>query len=148
MYKNESKIQVKELEEDFINDSFFETLSNLSEVGEVSKEVFREIKKSNNIKIFVAFIDHELVGTITTIIEQKFIHKGGKVCHIEDLATRKGYENLGVGSVLMKKAIKFATEERCYKVILDCSQHNLTYYKKFGFYQHEISMRYDIPKTN
>jgi glucosamine-phosphate N-acetyltransferase len=148
MHKNESKVQVKELEEDFINASFFKTLSNLAEVGEVSKDVFREIKKSNNIKIFVAFIDHELVGTITTIIEQKFIHKGGRVCHIEDLATQKGYENLGIGSILVEKAIKFATEEHCYKVILDCSQHNLTYYKKFGFYEHEIGMRFDIQNSN
>jgi len=148
MNKNGNRIQVKELEEDFINDSFFETLSNLAEVDEVSKDVFEEIKKSNNIKIFVAFIDRELVGTITALIEQKFIHKGGKVCHLEDLATRKGYENLGVGSILIEHVIKFATEERCYKVILDCSKHNLTYYKKFGFYEHEISMRYDIPKSN
>jgi len=148
MNKNGNRIQVKELEEDFINDSFFETLSNLAEVDEVSKDVFEEIKKSNNIKIFVAFIDRELVGTITALIEQKFIHKGGKVCHLEDLATRKGYENLGVGSILIEHVIKFATEKRCYKVILDCSKHNLTYYKKFGFYEHEISMRYDIPKSN
>jgi len=148
MNKNESKIQVKELEEDLINDSFFKTLSNLSEVGKLSKEVFREIKKSNNIRIFVAFINNELVGTITIIIEQKFIHNGGRVCHIEDLATRKGYENLGIGSKLIEKAKKLATDERCYKIILDCSQHNLTYYKKFGFYQNEISMRYDIPNTN
>jgi glucosamine-phosphate N-acetyltransferase len=148
MNKNGNRIQVKELEEDFINDSFFETLSNLAEVGEVSKDVFREIKKSNNIKIFVAFIDCELVGTITALIEQKFIHKGGRVCHIEDLATRKGYENLGVGSRLIEHVIKLAAEERCYKVILDCSQHNSTYYKKFGFYQHEIAMRCDIPKSN
>ena len=147
MNKNGNRIQVKELEEDFINDSFFETLSNLAEVDEVSKDVFEEIKKSNNIKIFVAFIDGELVGTITALIEQKFIHKGGKVCHLEDLATRKGYENLGVGSILIEHVIKFATEERCYKVILDCSKNNLTYYKKFGFYEHEISMRYDIPKS-
>ncbi|HET7641885.1 MAG TPA: GNAT family N-acetyltransferase [Nitrososphaeraceae archaeon] len=148
MNKNGNRIQVKELEEDFINDSFFETLSNLAEVDAVSKDVFEEIKKSNNIKIFVAFIDRELVGTITALIEQKFIHKGGKVCHLEDLATRKGYENLGVGSILIEHVIKFATEEHCYKVILDCSKHNLTYYKKFGFYEHEISMRYDIPKSN
>ncbi|HJT83036.1 MAG TPA: GNAT family N-acetyltransferase [Nitrososphaeraceae archaeon] len=147
MNKNGNRIQVKELEEDFINDSFFETLSNLAEVGELSKDVFGEIKKSNNIKIFVAFIDGELVGTITAIIEQKFIHKGGRVCHLEDLATRKGYQNLGVGSILIEHVIKFATEEGCYKVILDCSKHNLTYYKKFGFYEHEISMRYDIPKS-
>ena len=148
MNNNGNKIQVKELEEDFINESFFETLSNLAEVGEVSKDVYQEIKKSNNIKIFVAFIDGKLVGTITALIEQKFIHQGGRVCHLEDLATRKGYENLGVGSRLIKQVIKYATEEGCYKVVLDCSQHNIAYYKKFGFKQHEISMRYNIPRSD
>lgn len=150
MYKNKSKIQIKELEDSDLNNSFFETLSNLAEIDEViynkelSKNILKEIKKSGNIKVFVAFDDTEIIGSITTIIEQKFIHNGGKVCHIEDVVTRKGFEKLGIGSILVEKALELAVQEKCYKVILNCSKYNTTFYEKFGFYKHDIGMRYDV----
>jgi glucosamine-phosphate N-acetyltransferase len=37
-----------------------------------------------------------------------------------------------------------ARNEKCYKVILDCSQENIPFYEKSGFRKHEVSMRYDI----
>src|ERR687898_2128902 len=150
MFINKSKIQIKELKEDYLNNSFFKTLSNLAEVDEAiynkefSKNIFEKIKKSGNIKVFVALNDTEIIGSITTIIEQKFIHNGGKVCHIEDVVTRKGCENLGIGSTLVKKVLELAIQEKCYKVILNCSKYNLKFYEKLGFYKHDIGMRYNI----
>ena len=121
--KKKTQIQVKELENDDLSNSFFDTLSNLTEIGkdvyntEFSQEIFEKIRKSSNIKIFVAIKDNDIVGSITAIIEQKFIHNGGKICHIEDVVTRKGFEKLGIGSILVKKVLEFATLEKCYKVI-------------------------------
>ena len=148
--KKNSEIQVKELEKDDLINSFFDTLSNLTETGkdvynkEFSQTIFDKIKKSSNIKIFVAIKDTDIVGSITAIIEQKFIHTGGRVCHIEDVVTRKGFENLGIGSILVKKALELAAQEKCYKAILNCSKYNSSFYEKFGFYKHDIGMRYDI----
>lgn len=150
MFINKSKIQIKELKEDYLNNSFFKTLSNLAEVDEAiynkefSKNIFEKIEKSGNIKVFVALNDTEIIGSITTIIEQKFIHNGGKVCHIEDVVTRKGFENLGIGSLLVEKALELAVQEQCYKIILNCSKYNSGFYEKFGFYKHDIGMRYDV----
>lgn len=148
--KENSQIQIKELEKDDLIDSFFDTLSNLTEIGkdvynkEFSQKIFEEIRKSSNIKIFVAIKDTDIVGSITAIIEQKFIHNGGKICHIEDVVTRKGFQNLGIGSVLVKKVLEVARQEKCYKVILNCSESNSSFYKKLGFYKHDIGMRYNI----
>lgn len=148
--KENSQIQIKELEKDDLIDSFFDTLSNLTEIGKdvynkgFSQKIFEEIRKSSNIKIFVAIKDTEIVGSITAIIEQKFIHNGGKICHIEDVVTRKGFQNLGIGSLLVKKVLQLARQEKCYKVILNCSEYNLSFYKKLGFYKHDIGMRYNI----
>ena len=150
MFKNKNNIKIKELEENHLNSSFFLTLSNLAEVGmdiqdkEISKKIFNKIKKSGNIRIFVAINANEIIGSITTIIEQKFIHNGGKVCHIEDVVTRKEFEKKGIGSVLVEKAIEVAIQESCYKVILNCNEFNTKFYEKFGFYKHDIGMRYDI----
>ena len=150
MNKKNFRIQIKELEKDDLIDSFFDTLSNLTEIGkdvynkEFSRKVFEEIRKSSNIKIFVAIKDTDIVGSITAIIEQKFIHNGGKVCHIEDVVTRNGFENLGIGSTLVKKIIELAIQEKCYKVILNCSEYKLKFYENLGFYKHDIGMRYNI----
>ena len=78
------------------------------------------------------------------LVEQKFIHNGGKVGHIEDVVTRKEYSGKGVGSSLVQKCIETAKEEKCYKIILDCSLDNIAFYEKAGFRKHEVSMRYDI----
>ena len=148
--KKNYQIQIKELEKDDLIDSFFDTLSNLTEIGkdvynkEFSQKIFEEIRKSSNIKIFVAIKDTDIVGSITAILEQKFIHNGGKICHIEDVVTRKGFENLGIGSSLVKKVIDLAIQKKCYKVILNCSEYNSKFYEKLGFYKHDIGMRYNI----
>lgn len=148
--KNNSQIQVKELENHDLINSFFDTLSNLTEIGkdvydkEFSQKIFEKIRKSDNIKIFVAIKDTDIVGSITAIIEQKFIHNGGRICHIEDVVTRKGFEKLGIGSILVEKVLELAIQEKCYKVILNCSEYNSKFYEKLGFYKHSIGMRYNL----
>lgn len=150
MNKKDPNIQVKELEDHHLINSFFDTLSNLTEIGidvynkEFSRKIFEKIKKADNIKIFVAIKDSDIVGSITAIIEQKFVHNGGKICHIEDVVTRKGFEKLGIGSILVEKVLELAIQEKCYKVILNCSEYNSKFYEKLGFYKHDVGMRYNI----
>ena len=150
MNKKDPNIQVKELEDHHLINSFFDTLSNLTEIGidvynkEFSRKIFEKIKKVDNIKIFVAIKDSDIVGSITALIEQKFVHNGGKICHIEDVVTRKGFEKLGIGSILVEKVLELAIQEKCYKVILNCSEYNSKFYEKLGFYKHDLGMRYNI----
>lgn len=150
MSDSSGKILVRELEERDLGLDYFTTLSNLANVGKIIfdkkhiVQVYITIKKKSHSKIFVALIDNKIVGSITTLIEHKFIHNGGKVCHIEDVVTRKGYENLGIGSLLVKHAIDFAALENCYKAILTCSEENVRFYERSGFHKHEVGMRLDL----
>jgi glucosamine-phosphate N-acetyltransferase len=147
-----NKLVIRELEETHLGKDFLDTLSNLGDVRKLKNDhkhilkIFKNIKEKSNSRIFVALIDNKIVGVITTIIEYKFIHNGGKVCHIEDVVTRKGYEKLGIGSSLIRQAIDFSTKEDCYKVVLNCSDKNTLFYEKNGFHKHEIEMRFDINK--
>lgn len=143
--------EIRELTEKDLLNGFFITLSNLSHVGKIktnishAKRVLGIIQKSETHKIFVAALeDGEIVGTITALVEQKFIHDGGKICHIEDVATREGYEGKGIGSELVKKAIDYAKKVKSYKIILSCNEENQKFYEKLGFRKYELSMRYDI----
>lgn len=142
---------VREIQEGDIHKGFFQTLSDLAEVGKISsdmgraRKMLREMMSSPFYRIFVAVNnDGEVLGLTTLLIEQKFIHDGGKVGHIEDVVTRKGYEGAGVGSELIRTALKFAVESKCYKVILDSHEHIAPFYEKLGFRKHSVCMRYDI----
>jgi|SRR6187200_32799 glucosamine-phosphate N-acetyltransferase len=142
---------IREIQLADLKRGFFDTLSSLSHVGNIAdqndraEKILSEIKSYPFYTIFVAVKeDNQLIGSITTLIEQKFIHNGGKVGHIEDVVTRKEYEGMGIGKALVLKALDFAKENRCYKVILDCSKSNVEFYKKIGFKEHEVSMRIDL----
>jgi glucosamine-phosphate N-acetyltransferase len=143
---------IREIQQADLQKGFFQTLSNLATLGRIpddleqAKKILQKIKSYPFHKIFVAVKndDGEIIGSITLLIEQKFIHDGGKSGHIEDVVTRREYEGIGVGSALVSAALEFAKEKNCYKVILDCSEKNVRFYEKIGFRQNEISMRYDI----
>jgi glucosamine-phosphate N-acetyltransferase len=141
---------VREIELADLQQGFFQALSNLADLGRITEEnkraedILFEIKSSPFYKIFVAVKDDgQIIGSTTLLIEQKFIHDGGRVGHIEDVATNGKYEGKGVGSALVRRAVDFAKEKNCYKVILDCSENNVQFYKRMGFKAHNLSMRYD-----
>jgi glucosamine-phosphate N-acetyltransferase len=143
--------EIRELRKSDFRNGFFETLSNLSHVGQISQnieeatKILESIEENKFSKIYVAVDNHrQVIGSITLLVEQKFIHNAGKVGHIEDVVTRKEYNGKGIGSALVQKCIEAAKEEKCYKVILDCSLDNVAFYEKAGFRKHEVSMRYDI----
>ncbi len=145
------QFDVREISEADLKKGFFETLGNLAEIGmikndqETAKKILQQLMSSPFYKIFVAAKpDGEIIGSNTLLIEQKFIHNGGKVGHIEDVVTKSGYEGLGVGRALVAKALAFAAEMKCYKVILDCSEENVQFYRKMGFKEHGLSMRRDL----
>ncbi len=143
---------IRELkEEDFLN-GFFETLSNLTEVGKIrsnidlAKGILSMINNNKNYRIVIAKDrkNHQVIGTATLLIEQKFIHNGGKVGHIEDVVMRKGYEGKGIGKEILKELIRIGKEDGCYKIILDCDEKIIKFYEKIGFRKHSIMMRLDI----
>jgi glucosamine-phosphate N-acetyltransferase len=143
--------EIRQLRKSDFRNGFFETLSNLSQVGQISQNIEEATKILDSIeenklsKIYVAVGNNgQIIGSITLLVEQKFIHNGGKVGHIEDVVTRKEYSGKGVGSALVQRCIEAAKEKKCYKVILDCSLANIAFYEKAGFRKYEVSMRYDI----
>ena len=77
------------------------------------------------------------------MIEQKFIHDGGLVGHIEDVVVRKDCEGKGIGIKLVTSLLERAKEKNCYKTILDCKDDVKQFYERIGFKRESNGMRYD-----
>ena len=145
-------ILIRKIKESDFEKGFFETLSNLTIVGdiysndELKKEIIRKVLKNQNHIIIVAedLESRKIIGTATLLIEQKFIHNGGRVGHIEDVATRKGFEGMGVGREMIHKLTEISNEYGCYKIILDCDPSVVKFYEKLGFVKKAVTMRLDL----
>jgi glucosamine-phosphate N-acetyltransferase len=90
-------------------------------------------------KIFVAR-EKTIIGSITVLIEPKFIRNISLVAHIEDVVVNSEFRQYGLGKRLVNHAIEYARSQGCYKVILDCSEQNVGFYTKCGFVVKEKQM--------
>ena len=142
-----SEIEIREIEEDDLERGFLETLDFLRNASSLdktkAKEILKKIKQNSNHIIHVAIDGKKIVGTTTLFIEQKFIHDGGLVGHIEDVVVRKDYEGKGIGIKLVTSLLEYAKEKNCYKTILDCKDDVKQFYERIGFKRESNGMRYD-----
>ena len=106
-----------------------------------SLEIFKELQSDKNFYIFVYEIKDKIVGMATLFIEQKFIHSGSRVGHIEDVVVSSHHRNLGIGRILIEKCVSTAKERNCYKVILDCDEKNQVFYSNLGFVHYGNAMK-------
>ena len=119
-----------------------ELLKQLTVVGEANfYQIFQTIIKNPNYYIYVAEKDGKIIGMASIFIEQKFIHSGGRVGHIEDVVVDSNYRKLNIGKMLIEKCIETSKMRDCYKVILDCDKSNLPFYQKCGFIEYGVSMK-------
>ena len=142
-----SEIKIREIEEDDLENGFLKTLDFLRNTSGLdknnAKEILKKIKQNPNHIIYVAIDDKKIIGSTTLLIEQKFIHDGGLVGHIEDVVVRKDYERRGIGIKLVTSMLERAKEKNCYKTILDCKDDVKEFYEKIGFKRESNCMRYD-----
>ena len=141
------KIEIREIEEDDIEKGFLETLDFLRNASGLdknkTKEILKKIKQNPDHIIHVAIDDKKIIGSTTLFIEQKFIHDGGLVGHIEDVVVRKDYEGQGIGMKLVISLLDVAKQRKCYKTILNCEDNLRPFYEKIGFKKATNEMRYD-----
>jgi len=117
-----------------------------------ANEIFEKISLSSNHLIFVAIVNNELIGTVTLIIEPKFIRNGGIIGHIEDVEIKKKFQKQGIGKFIIQKVLDYAEKNGCYKTILDCNDNVMSFYEGVGFFHQDFLgsnvMRYNHKKNN
>ena len=142
-----SSIKIRKLQKKDLYNGFLLSLDVLRKSSHLkpkkANSIFDKISKNPDYIIYVAIDNGKVIGATTLLIEQKFIHDGGKVGHIEDVVVRKHYQGRGVGKKIIGALLKYAEKKGCYKTILDCTDDLIPFYENLGFKRHSNSMRFD-----
>lgn len=139
-------VHVRPLRPTDIDYGFLDALAALTEV-DLTADAARSVLANlpDHVRTFVAERDGKIIGAATLLIERKFIHGGGRVGHIEDVAVHRHHQRQGVGTALVNHATAVARDAGCYKVILDCFDALVPFYERLGFRPFNRGLRLDLP---
>ncbi len=142
-----NQVKIRQIQENDLFQGFLESLDSLRKASDLEEDnaklVLKKIRSNQNHVIMVADLDGQIVGSITLLIEPKFIHQGGLVGHIEDVVVRSELQGKGIGEQLVNAALEYAKNHGCYKTILDCDDNVKPFYEKIGFKRNSNAMRFD-----
>ncbi len=142
-----SEPEIRKLRIEDLQNGFLSTLDSLRKTSDIDKnkaeEIFKKIDSNSDYLIAIAEIDGKVVGSTTLLIEQKFIHNGGLVGHIEDVVVDKNFQGQKIGEKIMKYLLEIAKKQGCYKTILDCTEEVKPFYEKLGFKQVANELRFN-----
>ena len=138
---------IRKLRKEDIQKGFLTTLDALKNASDIdndkAEKIFEKIDSNPDHIIAVAELDGKIVGSTTLLIEQKFIHDGGVVGHIEDVAVNTDFQGQKIGQKIIKHLLEIAKNRGCYKTILDCTDDVKPFYEKLGFKQIANELRFD-----
>ncbi|EIJ65722.1 acetyltransferase, GNAT family [Candidatus Nitrosopumilus salaria BD31] len=142
-----SQPTIRELRKEDLWNGFLTSLDSLRETSSIDKNkantIFNKINSNPDHIIAVAELDGKIVGATTLLIEQKFIHNGGMVGHIEDVVIDKKFQGQKIGEKIIKYLLEYAKNRGCYKTILDCTDDVKQFYEKIGFKKVANELRFD-----
>ena len=118
---------------------FFTINSTTIDMTDFSKYITEQC--NDNHVIFVVESNNKIIACATCIIDTKIIHNFGKVAHIEDVVVDTAMQGLGLGKNIINTCVEYANDNKCYKIILECSDKNVMFYEKCGFIHNGNTMK-------
>lgn len=95
-----------------------------------------EIEGNKKIKYFGVVENGKVISTCYCLIIPNLTRLGSSIAFVENVVTDSEYRGQGLGRKVMEKAIDFARENNCYKVILQSASFRKEahqFYKNLGF---------------
>ena len=127
------KICLRELEEGdykYYLNLMFELTNYEYKISE--SEFVEKLNESKSRKTIVIFIDEKIVGA-GSIFKLIKLHNN-PVGLIEDVVITEQYRNMGLGKKMVEYLVDIGINEfKCYKIILNCLDKNIEFYKKINF---------------
>ena len=132
---NSNQFIFRKLEELDYHKNYLDLLSQLTQVGHISPEEFSNIlgKIHSQIWVFEDCHANKIVASASILLEQKIIHGGGIVAHLEDVVVDEAYRGNQLGHKLIANVVEIAKNSGAYKIIADCKTELLSFYSKNGF---------------
>jgi glucosamine-phosphate N-acetyltransferase len=147
----EDEFIIREAKIDDLNDvlNLVHQLSPLKEDQVVDKDklrgIFEDIIHDSNYLFYVFEIEGRIVGCGSLLVQLNLSHGGKSYGHIENVVVDKNCRGKGVGKKLIEYLIEKAKFKNCYKVILNCEEHNAGFYGKCGLRETgEVEFRIDF----
>ncbi len=150
---NQSKLNlnnliIREIEYKDYNNGYLDLMFEFTNYQyKVSERQFKyhldKIKYNELSKILVVYsnIDNKIIGA-GTIFKLNKMHNN-PIGQIEDIVITEKYRGLGLGKIIIDKLCKIGLEEfKCYKIILNCLDKNIIFYKKCDFEICGVEMKY------
>lgn len=122
---------------------FDQYLKLITQLSNAETKEFCDYHPEPNCEVFVAEHAGELVGTSSVWTLYKW-HAKKPVALIEDVVVNPDYQGMGLGRRLVDRCVEYARSRQAYKVVLSCSDDNVPFYERCGFYRHENTMRLDL----
>ena len=110
----------------------------------ITEEFFNNYIQNNFIKTIVVYSNDikKIIGIGSIFILQK-LHCNS-VGQIEDVIVHENFRKNGIGKLIINKLIDIGkTNFKCYKIILNCLDKNIEFYKNCNFHISGNQMRYD-----
>ena len=103
------------------------------------RKMWDSLQRQKNFHSFVAVIDRQIVGYGAIFVLANI--RGGKMGQIEDIVSHPNFSKKGVGRMIMNALFKVAKANGCYKIALQCKDHNVEFYKKISYEVSGVSMQ-------
>lgn len=126
--------------------SYFETLSALvistplpdAECRSMLQEIITQWGT-----IFIAMNDDssKIIWSATVYVLRHLLRWWVYTAHIEEICVHDEYQWQWIWSQLLKGTIDYGRKQWCYKAILNCEEHNVEWYEKYGFERKEVEMK-------
>ena len=135
--------EIREVTEstDSIVSSMKDLLSQLTSTSiDFNSSALDEILNSISTKLFVALVEHNIVGTYTLVI---FRIPTGATARIEDVVVEEKWRGKGIGKKMMKHAIELVKKEGIFKIELTSHHSRIEankLYQSLGFEQIETNV--------
>ncbi|KAM0679004.1 Glucosamine-phosphate N-acetyltransferase-like protein [Binucleata daphniae] len=137
---------IRDLEASDYENGFIDLLNELTETGNITKEMFLErfnmIKQNKDytIRVIIDKNTKKVVGAGTLFLERKFIHACATKGHIEDIVIDKTYRGKHFGQVIVTDLVDLSKQKGCYKTVLCCRDEITGFYEKCDFTTKEREM--------
>ena len=119
--------------------ALLQSISDFSPPENQIDRIWNEFESQPNVFSLVVIHQTRVVGYGSIIVSTRI--RGGRMGHVEDIVSHHDYRGKGIGKIIMSALFEISKEQKCYKITLQCKEHNIPFYKKCHFQTSAITMQ-------